>query len=212
VRIRPLTILIGPNSSGKSSFIAPLLLFKQSLLSRTGGNALLTRGEYVDAGAYAEFVGHHDLAKSVGLGVRWRSERPRPDIEPVGSYEPGGAEFSFQQGARPEAVALHSYRAQDLYRRTLLQRRRRADGSYTLKLATPRRSRRARSQEDATELRAERRINNAMRQAVGGSRPVDFLFRSEPVRRAGVEASLETAAPRFPFNGGSPGAALLPDD
>ena len=34
IEIRPLTLFVGPNNSGKTSLLAPLLLLKQTLESR----------------------------------------------------------------------------------------------------------------------------------------------------------------------------------
>src|SRR5215218_6243205 len=73
VKLAPLTVLIGANSSGKSSFLSPLLLLKQSLASRTGRNALLTRGDYIDVGVFEDFVHDHARDGAVSFGIRWHS-------------------------------------------------------------------------------------------------------------------------------------------
>ena len=61
VPIKPITLLYGPNSSGKSSIIQPLLAMKQTLDDRTiKGDILQTvRGTLVDLGEYENFVFSH---------------------------------------------------------------------------------------------------------------------------------------------------------
>jgi len=55
IRIRPLTILVGENSSGKSSIIRSFPLLKQSAESKTLGTVLWS-GKYVDYGSFNESV------------------------------------------------------------------------------------------------------------------------------------------------------------
>ena len=49
IKIKPLTILLGQNSSGKSSFLRVFPLLKQSIESRTSG-PILWSGRLVDFG------------------------------------------------------------------------------------------------------------------------------------------------------------------
>jgi predicted ATPase len=61
IPLKPITLLYGPNSSGKSSFIQSLLLFKQTLEESTNDEVpLLSRGNLVDLGDYSEFIHKHD--------------------------------------------------------------------------------------------------------------------------------------------------------
>ncbi len=60
--IRPITLIFGPNSSGKSSIIQSLLMLKQSLEEQEGENGvLLPRGSQVDLGSFREFIHGHNL-------------------------------------------------------------------------------------------------------------------------------------------------------
>ena len=56
-------VLVGPNSSGKSSLLKPLLAFKQTLEDQTDHAGFLSRGPYVDVGPYSEYVKGHDKRK-----------------------------------------------------------------------------------------------------------------------------------------------------
>lgn len=54
--MRPLTILLGTNSSGKSSFIQLLLMLKQSLETIDANNALNREGKLFDAHNYLDII------------------------------------------------------------------------------------------------------------------------------------------------------------
>ena len=73
VDIKPLTILIGPNDSGKSNIIAPLLLMKQTLESRDSNSSLIRKGKYINVGDFRDMTKDH-LAKSIDFFVRFISD------------------------------------------------------------------------------------------------------------------------------------------
>jgi predicted ATPase len=56
VDIRPLTVLAGANSSGKSSIMQPLLLMKQTLEAEYDSQALLLNGKLVNFTSTAQFM------------------------------------------------------------------------------------------------------------------------------------------------------------
>ncbi|MFZ7131778.1 MAG: AAA family ATPase [Eubacteriales bacterium] len=55
IPIKPITVLVGKNSSGKSTFLRTFPLFRQSIESRTRG-PILWYGQYVDFGSYNDAV------------------------------------------------------------------------------------------------------------------------------------------------------------
>ncbi len=59
--LKPLTILCGPNSSGKSTLSQSLLLLKQSSESIGGIHTLSPRGNIIDLGSFSDFIRNHDL-------------------------------------------------------------------------------------------------------------------------------------------------------
>jgi len=67
IEISPITILIGPNSSGKTSFVQPLLMLKQTVDSRDVANPLVVNGTYVQLSSFESFVHNHDIKKELGI-------------------------------------------------------------------------------------------------------------------------------------------------
>ena len=63
IEIKPLTIFLGPNSSGKSSLLQMLLMLKQTVESTDSESPLATNGLLVEMGSYLDFVhgGNHKL-------------------------------------------------------------------------------------------------------------------------------------------------------
>ena len=85
--LRPLTLIVGPNSSGKSALVHALALLRQSVaLSplETSG-PLLFKGHLVDLGDFRNVVHGHDTRLAVGIGLTSLAPashgRDAPDIE-----------------------------------------------------------------------------------------------------------------------------------
>ena len=73
IPLKPITLLYGPNSSGKSSLMQSLLLLKQTL-EESGDDkiVLLPKGNFVDLGGYQEFINGHDETKHFSLSVSFK--------------------------------------------------------------------------------------------------------------------------------------------
>jgi AAA15 family ATPase/GTPase len=68
IPLRPITLIYGPNSSGKSSLIQALLLLKQTLEEENPKKAiLLTTGYFEDLGDYTDLVHCHSLDRPFSL-------------------------------------------------------------------------------------------------------------------------------------------------
>lgn len=73
IPLKPITLLYGPNSSGKSSLMQSLLLFKQTL--EESGNeevVLLPKGNLVDLGSVSEFINKHDWKKDLTFSFSFK--------------------------------------------------------------------------------------------------------------------------------------------
>lgn len=66
--LAPITLIYGPNSSGKSSLIQSLLFLSQSFKS------ILFNGKYVDLGSYETAVYQHDINKNITLGLELNTQ------------------------------------------------------------------------------------------------------------------------------------------
>jgi predicted ATPase len=102
IPLKPITLLYGPNSSGKSSLIQSLLLFKQTLEESPNDEVvLLPRGNLVDLGDYSEFIHKHDEKRefkmSFSFNFLWEPEVNTicSDSAPLREDEVVTLEFTF---------------------------------------------------------------------------------------------------------------------
>ena len=68
IPIKPITLIFGPNSSGKSSFLHALLMLKQTIEeSVSDKQTLLPKGSRIDLGNYREFIHNHEESRSFSV-------------------------------------------------------------------------------------------------------------------------------------------------
>lgn len=63
--IKPITLLIGPNSSGKSSLIQFIILLKQTADSRLIESPILLNGDYIELESYKNIIYKHDTKNTL---------------------------------------------------------------------------------------------------------------------------------------------------
>lgn len=56
MRFAPITLIYGPNSSGKSSVIQAIMMLKQTLEKDNGNGELQTEGDLISLGNYSSIV------------------------------------------------------------------------------------------------------------------------------------------------------------
>lgn len=93
---RKITVLLGPNSSGKSSIIKALLALKQTASPTNENEVLAAQGEYVDLGMYKDYVHDHVVGNKIEIAPTI-SNFPY-SITPQGRQQPGSIKFSFTFG------------------------------------------------------------------------------------------------------------------
>jgi hypothetical protein len=76
LRIKPLTFLVGPNSSGKTSIVQSLLLLKQTVESRDLKNPLSINGPYVQLGSYPDLLFMHDYKLKFEIEISFTPTTP----------------------------------------------------------------------------------------------------------------------------------------
>ena len=69
IPIAPLTVLTGPNSSGKSAIIRAMMALRQTVEGRDQNTAFVPTGPYVDLGTFEDFVFKREKKSSVSIDV-----------------------------------------------------------------------------------------------------------------------------------------------
>jgi hypothetical protein len=84
IPLRPITMLFGPNSAGKSTILQALLYLRE-LLERQNADAdrLLASGAFIDLGGFRQFVHQHDLTRPVRVGVTLEVDEDGLPVYPV---------------------------------------------------------------------------------------------------------------------------------
>ena len=75
MELAPLTVLIGPNSGGKSSILKAFLVLRQTVEERDPEVTLVTRGEGWDVGTYADYVFRGDKQRRIRFDLEWVPRR-----------------------------------------------------------------------------------------------------------------------------------------
>jgi predicted ATPase len=66
---KPITLIIGPNSSGKTALFQPLLMLKQSFETPTAIGPIVLNGDIVNLGSFDDIVTNHDLKKAIRVAL-----------------------------------------------------------------------------------------------------------------------------------------------
>lgn len=92
IPLAPITLIFGPNSSGKSSIIRSLLLFKQSTSSvaRETDRFSFVDSD-VDLGGFANVVHRHNVSEDIGIGITFTRTDKANRI-------PYGVDFAIREG------------------------------------------------------------------------------------------------------------------
>lgn len=89
IPIRPITLLFGPNSSGKSSILQSLLLLKQTVEEAEDPEIpILPRGKLTDVGNYREFVHRHEVESDASFKLTVQPDRRDARSTPWGRLIP----------------------------------------------------------------------------------------------------------------------------
>lgn len=119
---RRLNIIIGPNNSGKSSFLAPLLLLKQTWNSPDPSIALSLHGDMINAGSFRDLVTDHDVTKTLEFQIDFLEQHE--SALPLGASPPSRIELAFAEGPGPTKFpVLQRFRSIDRQGRVLLDRK-----------------------------------------------------------------------------------------
>lgn len=125
-KIKPITILIGANNSGKTSFISPLLLMSQTITSRDSTSPLIVQGSLFDGGSMKELAHNYNTDEEMFLGFRYHvHEQSKKKIKKVGNYPPGAFEITIGKNPNPKRKSNREFEVKkhtvyDMYLREYL--------------------------------------------------------------------------------------------
>jgi energy-coupling factor transporter ATP-binding protein EcfA2 len=158
IQIKPITVFIGPNNSGKTSLVRPLLLLKQTTESRDPRIALKLGGPLTNLGTYHDIVFQHRTSQSLRLQVRYMlpSSSAPPKPGKLGDDPPCELSVSFRRGSVDSDVRLQQLDIRDIFGRNLLTWREVAPDRYKLKTHTA--------------------LSGKLGQIIKNSKPEHFLF------------------------------------
>lgn len=80
IELRPLTVLVGPNSSGKSSILQSLALLKQTLLASGSKSPLKFDGDLVQLGSFDTVISGLDTSRALEYRFRFSKQVPAQDL------------------------------------------------------------------------------------------------------------------------------------
>ena len=108
IPIKPITLIFGANSSGKSSIFQSLLMLKQTLQEGKDSNiSLLPRGNIVDLGSYREFIHNHDVTRSFSFKMTFPTPKEICEAYDIDySYTVGGDIDILQKSISTETIGL----------------------------------------------------------------------------------------------------------
>ena len=75
LEIKPITFLVGPNSSGKTSLIKAILALRQTVRSQDTQTPLILDDEYINLGSYRDVVFKHNEKNEICMGFEAGEKR-----------------------------------------------------------------------------------------------------------------------------------------
>ncbi|MBX9599519.1 MAG: DUF3696 domain-containing protein [Bryobacteraceae bacterium] len=98
IRLAPITVFFGSNSSGKSSLIQFLLMLRQTAESPDRRRVLHPGDQNtpVELGTFRDLVHGHDLTKEIALSLAWTLPKPLSIVDPVAIESFEGSSLSFE--------------------------------------------------------------------------------------------------------------------
>ncbi|BDM65447.1 hypothetical protein NFHSH190041_28990 [Shewanella sp. NFH-SH190041] len=86
LRFAPITLIFGPNSSGKSSVIQSLMMLKQTILSNTKNAELVTSGDSIDLGTFDSLVHAQDIKRNIKFSIQYNTNHDAQEFIQKNSF------------------------------------------------------------------------------------------------------------------------------
>jgi predicted ATPase len=185
ISLKPVTILLGPNNSGKTSFLAPFLLLKETINSRVPWLGLKMVGEGIDVGSFEEIAHDHKTDIPVSFEITFHSHDNLSDHvpPPAESGHPGRLVVEFLEGEDDLEVSVHRYAVYDAEGRVMLNRARLDSGRYSLTGLK-------KMVQGSGKRRFDKDFDKRVRKFMAIDEPINFLFTDNPFTRAIREIDL----------------------
>jgi predicted ATPase len=130
VKIKPITIILGSNNSGKTNFLAPFLLMNQTINSRDRFSTLILKGDIYDGGNYQEIVKDYVTENEIFFGYRYHIHETDEKLDSIGSYPPGAFEATFKVEHKEGDIKLKQKTLYDIHKRKFLSLTLNSNGKY----------------------------------------------------------------------------------
>ena len=160
IKIKPITLLLGSNNAGKTSFIAPFLLMNQTLASRDKTTPLIIKGSMYDGGNIKELSHGFDLKNEIYFGFKYHTHLPtKKKLNRIGTNPPGFFEVDFGiNNMQDRDLIVKKESVYDIYNREFFSLTRNNQSEYEL---------------TSGEFK---RISKDEKATIGNSAPMNFLF------------------------------------
>lgn len=73
LKMAPLTLIYGPNSSGKSSIIQSIMMIRQTILSKQRDGVIVTSGDNIHLGDFKSLVYSQDISKNISFSFVYKN-------------------------------------------------------------------------------------------------------------------------------------------
>jgi predicted ATPase len=130
IKIKPITIILGSNNSGKTNFLAPFLLMNQTINSRDRLAPLILKGGVYDAGNYQEIVKDYITENEIFFGYRYHIHNLVKKLGNLGTYPPGAIEVAFKVEKKDSEIQLKSKTVYDIFNREFFSLSLNESGNY----------------------------------------------------------------------------------
>lgn len=170
IKIRPITIFIGANNSGKTSLIRPLLLMKQTMESRDPRLVLKLSGPLTNLGNYYDLVFRHRIDQSIRLHLKYLyPQQHRATKSKRFDVPPGEISIHLQRGSSETDIKLRQTEIRDVHGRDLLTWTESGNGRYRIKFPLG--------------------LSGKMGKLIKESKPIHFLFPDTELMRNLVQST-----------------------
>jgi predicted ATPase len=132
IEIKPITLFIGRNGTGKTSLIQPFLILGQSYQYSTSENNLKVKGVYLNGGTYKDIVHNHNLKNNITFELSFYFTPRGKKNQKLGNIPPVRGIFEFKNDNL--SPVLNKIILYDELDRELLRRELKNEHSYNIKL------------------------------------------------------------------------------